>query len=70
MFVNFRLKAIYIIGQRKGFKQRISESSCARKETFDIGIPITSRDGDRNIKQFIKITSRPLSRIRKWNFLN
>ena len=48
MSVNFTFKAIYNIGQRKAFyKQRIPESSCARKETVDIGILITSRNGDR-----------------------
>ena len=41
---NSRLKAIYIIGQRKAFcGQRIPESCCARKETVDIEILITSK---------------------------
>ena len=39
MSVNSRLKATKIIGQRKAFyRQRIPESSCARKETVDIDI--------------------------------
>ena len=35
-----------------------------RKETVDIGI-ITSRNGDRNIMQSIRITSRLASRKKK-----
>ena len=68
MSVNFRLKATKIIGQRKAFnRQRIPESSCARKETVDIDILVTSRNGDRKIMQSIRITSRPPSRISNWN---
>ena len=68
MFVNSRLKAIYIIGQRKSFyRQRIPESSCSRKETVNINFLVTSRSGDRKIMQSIRITSRPPSRISKWN---
>ena len=60
MSVNSRLKATKIIGQRKTFyRQRIQESSCARKETADIGILATSRNGHRKIIQSIRITSRP-----------
>ena len=45
MSVNSRLKAIQIIGQRKAFyRQRIPESSCARKETVDIDILVTFKD--------------------------
>ena len=48
MSVNSGLKATKIIGQRKAFyRQRIPESSCARKETVDIDILVTSRNGDR-----------------------
>ena len=65
MTVNFRFKATKIIGQRKAFKgQRIQEK---KEETVDIDILITSRSGDRKIMQSIRITSRPSSRIRKWN---
>ena len=46
------------------YSQRISESSCARKETVDIDTLVTSRNGDPKIMQSIKITSRPLSRKR------
>ena len=47
------LKAIYIIGQSKAFyRQRVSESSCARKETVDINIlvgMVTSRNDDKKL---------------------
>ena len=47
MAVNSRLKATKIIDPRKTFyRQRIPEPSCARKETVDIDILLTSRNGD------------------------
>ena len=68
MSVNSRLRATEIIGQKKAFyRQRIPEFSCAKKETVDIDILVTSRNGDRKIMQSIRITSRPTSRKRKWN---
>ena len=68
MSVNSRLIATKIIGQRKVFyRQRIPESSYARKETVDVDILATSRNGDRKIMQSIRITIRPPSRKRKWN---
>ena len=71
MSVNSGLKATKIIGQRKAFsRQRIPEFSYARKETVDIDILVTSRNGDRKIMQSIRITSRPPSRKRKWNQLS
>ena len=71
MSVNSRLKVTKIIGQRKAFiRQRIPESSIARKETVDIDILLTSRNGDRKIMQSIIITSRPTSRKKKWNQLS
>ena len=71
MFVNSRLKATKIIGQSKAFyRQRIPESRCARKETVDIDIIVTSRNGDRKIMQSIRVTSIPSSRKRKWNQLS
>ena len=71
MSVNSRFKATKIIGQRKAFyKQRIPESSCARKETTDIVILLTSRNGDRKIMQSIRITSTPPSTKIKWNQLS
>ena len=66
MSVNSRLKATKIIGQRKAFyRQRIPESSCARKETVDIDILVTSRNGHRKIMQSLGIMSTPSSRKRK-----
>ena len=63
MSVSSRLKATKIIGQRKAFyRQRIPEFSCARKETVDIDILVTSRNGHRKITQSIRITCRPPSR--------
>ena len=71
MSVNSGLKATKIIGQRKAlYRQRIPEFSCARKETVDIDIPVTSRNGDRKIMQSIRIMGRPPSRKRKWNQLS
>ena len=40
------------------------------KETVDIDILVMSRNGYRKIMQSIRITSRPPSRIRKWNQLS
>ena len=71
MSVNSGLKATKIIGQRKAFyRQRIPEFSCARKETVDIDILVTSRNGNRKIMQSFRITSRPTLRKRKWNHLS
>ena len=48
MSVNSGLKAAKIIGQRKAFyRKRIPGSHCARKETVDIYIFVTSRNGDK-----------------------
>ena len=50
MSVDSRLKATKIIGQRRAFyRQGIPEFSCARKETVDIDIFVTSRNSDRKI---------------------
>ena len=70
--VNSRLKGKENIQtKRKAFyRQRIPESSCARKETVDIDMLVTSRNGDRIFMQSIRITSRPPSRIKKWNQLS
>ena len=60
MSVNSRLKATKIIGQRKVFyRQKIPEPSYARKETVDIDILVTFRNGDRKIMQYIRVISRP-----------
>ena len=55
--------------QIKG-RENIPESSCTRKETVDIGILVTSRNGDRNTMHSVRITSRPPSRKRKWHQLS
>ena len=61
-------KVTKIIGQRKAlYRQTIPEPNCARKETFDIGILVTSENSDRKIMQSIRITSRPPLRKRKSN---
>ena len=71
MSVNSGLKATKVIGQRKAFyRQIIPEFSCVRKETVDIDILVTSRNGDRKIMQSIRITSATPSRKRKWNQLS
>ena len=71
MSVNSGLKATKIICQRKAFyRQSIPEFSCARKETVDIDILLTSRNGHRKIMQSTIITSRPPSRKKKWNQLS
>ena len=39
------------------YRQIIPESSCARKENVDMNILVTTRNGDRKIMQYIRITS-------------
>ena len=47
MSANSTLKVTKIIGQRKAFyRERIPETSCARKETVEIDIPVTSTNGN------------------------
>ena len=59
MSVNSRLKTIYIKGQGESFyRQKIPESSYAWKETVDIDILVTSRNGDWKIMLSIRILSR------------
>ena len=48
----------------------LPEYSCASKETVDIDILITSKNGDKKVKQCNRITSRSPSRIRKWKQLS
>ena len=38
-----------------------------KKETVDMDILVTSRNDDGKIMQPTRITSRPTSRIKKWN---
>ena len=66
MSANSRVKPTKILGQRKAFyRQRIPESSYARKETVDIDILATSMNDDRKIIQSIRTTNRPPSRKKK-----
>ena len=66
MSVNSRLKAIYIIGQRKTFYwQRIPDFTCARIETVDKDILVTYNNDDRKILQSVRIMNSPPLRIRK-----
>ena len=59
MSVNSRLQATKIIGQRKAFyRQIIPESSYARKETVDIDILVTSRNGDRKMFSIVCIVGK------------
>ena len=71
MSANSGLKATKIMGQREAFyRQKIPDFSRARKETVDIDILVTSRNGDRIIMQSIRITSKPPSTKRKYNQLS
>ena len=56
MSINSRLKATEI--RKALYGQRIPEYSCARNETVDIDILVTSRNGDIKIMQSVRITSR------------
>ena len=70
MPANSKLKASKIISVRKSFhRQRIPESSRTGKETFNIDILETSRNGNRKIIHSIRMSRTP-SRIRKWNQLS
>ena len=59
-----------IVQSKAFYRQRNPESSLARKESVDIDILVASRNGDREIMQSIRITSRLPSRKRKWNQLS
>ena len=70
MSVNSGIKSISIIGPRKTFYgQIIPKFSYARKETVNIDILITSRNGDRKIMQSIRIMSIHPLKLRNWNQL-
>ena len=71
MYVNSRLKVTKIKGQRKAFyRYRSPESSYARRETVDIDILVTSRNGDRKIMKSIRIRGGLPLRKRMWNKLS
>ena len=48
----------------------LAENSIARKETVDIDILVTYRNGERKIMQPIRITSGPTTSMTKWNQFN
>ena len=50
----------------KIFRSHVRTKHC-EKEAVDIDIFITSRNDDRKIMISIRITIRPLTRIKKWN---
>ena len=55
-----------MISQGKAFcRQRIPQSSCARKETADRDIFKTFKNGDRKTMQPIRITSGSPTQMRK-----
>ena len=67
--LNSRLKGTKIIGQRKAFyRQRIPESSSARKETVDIDIFVTSRNDDRTFMQAIRIRVQEKQQVKDQQF--
>ena len=70
MSVNSRLKPLQTDQRKAFYRQRIPDTSRARKETVDIDILVTFKSGDRKIMQSIRIMSRPPSRVKKWNQLS
>ena len=50
--------------------QIIPESCCESRDTVDIDIPVTCRNGDRTTMQSIRIMSTPPLRIRTWSQLS
>ena len=64
----FVIKGVF---KRKAFnRKRIPKFISVRKETVDIDIIITSRNGDIKVMQSIRIMSRPPLRKIKWNQLS
>ena len=59
-----------MVQMKRFYRQRIPGSGCVRKETIYIDILVTSRNSDRKIKQFARLTMRPPSRISKSNQWN
>lgn len=53
--------------QRRAFyRERIPQSSHGARKEMAV-ILIISKNGDRKIEQPVRITSRPHTRIKKWN---
>ena len=56
------------MGERKAFyRQKVIEYNWARNKIVDIGILVTSRNGDRKTMLSIKIFHQPAMRMRNWN---
>ena len=70
MSTDFRLKQSRLQVKQKHSVGREVKSSCAKKETGDIGIFITSRNNDKKIMQPIRETIRPSTRLRKRNIFS
>ena len=65
--INSKIKATLVICRRRTFcRQRIPESSCARKATIERETVIISRNDERIIMQNLRITSGPPTRMRIW----
>ena len=65
--INSKRKIIKIVGQEKAFyRQRIAQSSCARKETVKIDI-IKSRNDERKLTKPNRTSSGPSPKIKKRN---
>ena len=69
MSVNSRLKSHLDHRSKESILQAESFQSLVvqGKKTVDVHILVTSRNGDRKVIHSIRITSRPSSRIWKWN---
>ena len=70
LILDLKLLKSKVKGKHSIGREFQSLASCAGKETVDIDILVTSRNGDRKVMQSITITSRPPTRKRKWNQLN
>ena len=51
-------------------KKKHKKITAYRTETVEIDILVVSRNGDRKIRESIRIMSRPNSQKRKWNQLS
>ena len=69
--LNLALKPYRLKAKGKHFTGREFQGLAVRgKKLLKIDILVTSRNGDRQIMQTIRIMSRPPSRTRKWNQLS
>ena len=71
-----KLKGVLIFDLKHRSKESIlwAENSrawlCEERLCVDIGILVTSKNDDKKTMQSIRLTSRPYSRMRKWNKLS